>query len=728
MDEFVATLADEAALRAALPTEGATDLTVLDCELGNALSFSQGSWDLVVADLTAAGLPRSLLDELEAGPCATVIDAFDLRRELVNYKKVLLHLFSECRRIDADLQRVLAHTFWQHSDVVEDMVAHLSAAFDGDAATERELEKIKAANGLGLTVQHQKLLYVVSTKTMMRHRGVQRAIHDARDILKAICLTPRHPEGRLPRRLREMPRSLYVNQALTTALAASTTLGRKQGKAAANASNHGGDDEASRDLEGSATAPNTGELGVGATEAGEADEVVPLAQRASREPLDRVLSAVRDALGWPAQAVAFVEQCLIARGGFKALAMSEELRRYVKILQELLPQISGAADRFRAAEEVARAKWHARPSGAKKTPVSDLEDWLSAAAFQGRQIAVLSGIESATAEHTRWVQELLARFDAHSSAGRDSMLNAEPRSVRLFVAGDDVRQQQSCAFVPRDFQLGEMATAPRSVLKTFLMPAMDAAIVHEGWPPSIDGCRTRVRAYSHAHALALGDKLPRSARHRCADCHGTFDSIWVREGVCAVCIKKRRADCSGSARCIFECKLAEQAWCPHSTRCFVCDAPHSCEIECRLGRGDGESVCAAVKALQPEVLCLDFDKTLCTTRNGGTPLPKSGRVKHTIDSELKAAALLHPFAHVITRNSHKADIEAFLRQEGLAEMAVHVVPKKMPKGQYIHDTFYSSDRAVGACLFVDDDIRELVLDPWLRTDQRIHRIHFVRAL
>merc|ERR1711907_441787 len=50
-----------------------------------------------------------------------------------------------------------------------------------------------------------------------RHRGVLRGIHDARDIAKAICTTPRHPE--LPRqaRLRQLPHSLYVDQMLRKA-------------------------------------------------------------------------------------------------------------------------------------------------------------------------------------------------------------------------------------------------------------------------------------------------------------------------------------------------------------------------------------------------------------------------------------------------------------------------------------------------------------------------------
>jgi hypothetical protein len=57
----------------------------------------------------------------------------------------------------------------------------------------------------------KKRLYLEATSSLARHRGVLRAVHDARDTLKAICNTPRHPEGRRPLRLYDIPRSLYVD-------------------------------------------------------------------------------------------------------------------------------------------------------------------------------------------------------------------------------------------------------------------------------------------------------------------------------------------------------------------------------------------------------------------------------------------------------------------------------------------------------------------------------------
>jgi hypothetical protein len=54
MDAFEAALADLEALRADLPVEGDSGLTVLDSKRVNALLFSQGSWRMVARDLLAA--------------------------------------------------------------------------------------------------------------------------------------------------------------------------------------------------------------------------------------------------------------------------------------------------------------------------------------------------------------------------------------------------------------------------------------------------------------------------------------------------------------------------------------------------------------------------------------------------------------------------------------------------------------------------------------------------
>jgi hypothetical protein len=55
----------------------------------------------------------------------------------------------------------------------------------------------------------------------------------------------------------------------------------------------------------------------------------------------------------------------------------------------------------------------------------------------------------------------------------------------------------------------------------------------------------------------------------------------------------------------------------------------ACE-QCRLVHGDGEDVAALVHTLQPHAIFLDWDRTLCTTRTGGSPLVG----KHALDPDL----------------------------------------------------------------------------------------------
>ena len=102
---------------------------------------------------------------------------------------------------------------------------------------------------------------------------------------------------------------------------------------------------------------------------------------------------------------------------------------------------------------------------------------------------------------------------------------------------------------------------------------------------------------------------------------------------------------------------------------------------------------------------------------------------------MKAAAASHTSAHVVTRNSHQAEITEFLRTQGLPNITVRVVPKKMSKGEFLKRTFFDQVQASGSneqpaelaandtiepqlnsaaqvesskvtCLFVDDDMLE----------------------
>lgn len=158
------------------------------------------------------------------------------------------------------------------------------------------------------------------------------------------------------------------------------------------------------------------------------------------------------------------------------------------------------------------------------------------------------------------------------------------------------------SYVPVDFKLGSLSHHARGLLHDILRPEMARAIAVEGWPPPyalsqepspavprqlsralrqcVPGLLHRVAAARH-HSRAYGleqvarGEVPPSAKHSCVDCGGVFEKLWIRQGLCAVCENGRRRQAEGATRCLFNCKLADQAWCSHTGRCFVCDAPHS---------------------------------------------------------------------------------------------------------------------------------------------------------
>mmetsp|Transcript_43213 Transcript_43213/g.106716 ORF Transcript_43213/g.106716 Transcript_43213/m.106716 type:complete len:224 (+) Transcript_43213:531-1202(+) len=213
-------------------------------------------------------------------------------------------------------------------------------------------------------------------------------------------------------------------------------------------------------------------------------------------------------------------------------------------------------------------------------------------------------------------------------------------------------------------------------------------------------------------------------------------------------------------------------WCPHDLRCFGCDE-HSCD-RCRLVRGDGEAVESLVlRALaerpiprpSPEAtdpnpasqggdpvgssglraLCVDFDRTLASTRSGGSPLVGA----HTADAELLsavcAAASEGAAVAVVTRNSHVQDIESFLAQLGVppsvrvlhvskgvskgAVMAAHglIAPRGAGPPQLGGGEGSAAGGGGGLTIFVDDSVDEHVSDPLLASDERVLRVLFTRG-
>jgi hypothetical protein len=196
-----------------------------------------------------------------------------------------------------------------------------------------------------------------------------------------------------------------------------------------------------------------------------------------------------------------------------------------------------------------------------------------------------------------------------------------------------------------------------------------------------------------------------------------------------VCPYESRARTNADGRA-----AASHAFCPHQAKCAVCDGGFlPCPV-CKLARGDGErcaEICAELVPAPPRAVFVDFDRTLCSTKGGRSPLLGL----HTLDSELAGLAATFP-VHVVTRNPHRAEIESFLAARGVAVAGVHVVPKRVSKAEVMvallpdlrreergvhggvppHAEAQSGDADPPAAslpsphviaVFIDDDVREL---------------------
>ena len=126
---------------------------------------------------------------------------------------------------------------------------------------------------------------------------------------------------------------------------------------------------------------------------------------------------------------------------------------------------------------------------------------------------------------------------------------------------------------------------------------------------------------------------------------------------------------------------------------------------------------AACAAWHPDVLFLDFDQTLCSTRSGADPL----KGVHSVDAELHEAATKIS-THVLTRNRHVVPIRSFLEERGVPIIGIHSTPSGDSKASYMQSILTQDARAI----FVDDDANE-VQDPEIARDTRIFRVLFQRT-
>ena len=702
----------------------------------------QGSFSLIAADLRAtlghhhAANSLSLLE-----PC--LADAFALRKELVNLKKACLRTFHDVDKVIEQLQRQDQYFFRDTSSGhVRGCVALAPLA---DAPLDLDAHRAE---------------YESVCHCFQRAKGLILAMHDARDFTKFLCSLPRHPDDCdgdggevVHRRLKTMPDSFKTAEAVVHAEA---FLSETQKPAAGNC----GAVDASSDCSSLTADVLVGGLG-------------------------RLMSAHRVALPtWPPHVHDFVRLSLIARGGAKALSIRDGLRAYCAALKSLHVRTLDALKRLAEDEkqtasrsaELGVMSWvgateaHRRQvnGGNGDDDEDDGYDAERISLVRRRMICEkhlfrLSGISACNEHLLRIVEKLLERHEevietsssssaaccsngggdaAAAEASLGKRRSAKRTNItsngneRLFVAGDSLG---NAMFYPPEFgaireQLNELAKSARRFEEL-----QKKAIEIEGWPPPPEAMRTRVRIDG---ALA------------CSICDGTFSRQWVARGVCWRCEASERA----SGRCPFETRERIDAeavksgkmkgskrgsgkaaqhygitFCAEQGKCVVCDGGFAPSASLRLAQGDGETVAAICSEWSRAgdggeeerklTLFFDFDQTWCSTKAGGSPL----QGKHSLDDDLTDLATQHTM-YVVTRNSHKAEIEQFLQAKGVRCEGVLVARKGKSKAAEMLRVAPSlaDPNATERAIFVDDGVRE-VCDEKVVALPGLYRVLFRRG-
>lgn len=454
-------------------------------------------------------------------------------------------------------------------------------------------------------------------------KGLVSGINDARQVMKAICCVPRHPQDYSQcksQKLRDMPLSLFPSKALSSC---QHILRSYRPQCAGSFHHHS------------------------------------LKYTPSGTRLQRLFSAVDAFISEqgcaPEAACAFyMKQSLIARGVTKAFYVVEEVENYVDSLSALM------RDYELALQEL--------------TAIKESYPYLSGSMDPADKVMV---------------QVYIARFTSQRDVMTSLLpvlqrLLREKGAVPLFRGGDDIEVGDR---VPSEFAVAQRLSVHEEVIQRYagrmerVLEALD-----------VEKQATFLR----------GDS-------RCFRCRRKFHHLWVIKKVCFWCVKSYR----NQRRCPFRDKCSVKSFCPHTSECFLCDA-RSCE-ECRFFQGNGQDVLQLLRQRQHQLdaIYLDFDRTICTTRNGLSPLEGNHFVEPALLEVLMGNYPNLKELAIVTKNSHVDDIREFL--------ATHGVPRSLTircvRGISKANAFNVAPRSV----IVDDDINEL-------TDTHVERKNVLRFL
>ncbi|GBG27518.1 Hypothetical Protein FCC1311_037412 [Hondaea fermentalgiana] len=613
-----------------LGREGEVLLGVLD-GTPSLQTFHSGRWELTAQDIETA-LGEDALRRIEKAVKPRMDSVFGLRQNLINLKKVYLHL----QMPGSELQkRINQYTCLFYADG-KDWYQHLIAEQEVDS-----WRKPKEETGAAL--------YQQVSRALQECNGAQMAVLDARQYIKNICCVPRHPNKPTSFELQLLPATLWSAQVFSD-------LEREWPGIA------------DKDLIEARKAYFQGKRDMARPSECDAD-------RLAKERLDALVDKIVGAVdAHDNKAVRhFVKCSCVARGVSKALRIEVEAERLHESVREMIKRLRGLQDRLL---EVTKDSPQAYYKLVRFTCQVDA------------MIKVLLDLDL-------WLKRV----------------REEP--TRLWFGAAD-RDASAGLFVPPDFEA--------------------VASIHDGleeilqrWRPQLEA---RLRDPDNPEYAAY-----LKGRKACKRCRAQYSKPFVaNNGLCYFCELTARdtaaaaaaqlsetalqsgllMDCTLQLRCVPKgaTKAPMPTMCPHSHRCFVCDG-WTCEL-CNAVRLDGDGVAAVVEESDPDVLLFDFDRTFASTRSGADPLVVKNGMSHTLDPHL--ASLAHGRApgsvHVVTRNSHKRQIEAFLAERELAHVQVHSLrhfASANDKADMIDSLLTSAQTA----LFVDDSWQE-VLAPRLR--------------
>jgi len=629
---------------------------VLDVSVNVIHNYARGHFGYVEQRLvTALGTPAAALSMLVLRQAGVAI-AFELRRELVAFKKALLFVFHDAQKLEADLMR-------------------MELFFYRDRECDRHrLEPSEDAAAYARACFHRQ-----------RAKGLLLAVHDARGLLKLLCLLPRHPDledAEIDPRLRAM--TFGASAALAKAEAFLATVGEEAGQTMKEAKEaeeevNGEELEVLEVLEGETDGDDAAALAARHTDktltkTRTAEVVAPLPSGFMRRGVDELMALHRAMLpSWPPHVTSLVEKTLIAHGGSKAISIRDGFLGYrralyavyvrtcrvVRALERLkrrteaalarcvegLEEARGASDAIegtrRAVEEGATSA-QAGEEAAEGAEEAAGEAAVGEAAVREVAVREVAVVEAAAGEAAVGEAVGEAAASGPKATAADSIELSRLRSrevhvtkhfnllsgvreanalllamIRLLKTAPGAATASTTAEQPaaedegaaeqlsRCFVAGDGARGVRSL---FVPPEFSALC---SLLTAADTAARDMAGMMHEKIASEGWPPPLCARRTrvqtggvlaCHSCNRRFSKHWSFSGVCWECegAIRARGACpyDSTARSNRDGRAAStHAFCAHQRKCAVCDSGFlPCPL-CRLARGDGErcvEICAEI--------------------------------------------------------------------------------------------------------------------------------------